>query len=124
MSQERLASFVTVSPSNRPHGVPVFFTYEDGRVYVQTDRKSVKVRNLLKNHNVAVAVCRGEEAVIISGEGRIIDDDEVFFKRTKDHVRKYKLRIDSEGGDSLGTPLFDKRIRCVIEVTPGRTIFW
>ena len=34
MDRERLASFVTVEPNNEPHVVPVFFTYEDGRVNV------------------------------------------------------------------------------------------
>lgn len=69
MERERLASFATVDAGCRPHVVPVFFTYEGGRVYVQTDRSSVKVRNLLGNDNVAVAVYRGEEAVIIRGDG-------------------------------------------------------
>mgnify|MGYP001030022085 CR=1 FL=1 len=59
MNRERLASFVTVNPNNEPHVVPVFFTYEGGKVYVQTDRNSVKVRNLLGNCNVAIAVYSG-----------------------------------------------------------------
>jgi nitroimidazol reductase NimA-like FMN-containing flavoprotein (pyridoxamine 5'-phosphate oxidase superfamily) len=49
MDKERLASFATVDPRNEPHVVPVFFAYKNGKVHVQTDRKSVKVRNLLKN---------------------------------------------------------------------------
>jgi len=47
MNREQLASFATVDSENKPHVVPVFFTYENRKVYVQTDRKSVKVRNLL-----------------------------------------------------------------------------
>lgn len=124
MMRERLASFATVTARGEPHVVPVFFTYDEGKVYVQTGRKSAKVRNLLRNRNVAVAVYRGEEAVIIRGEGRIIDEDEEFLRRTRDHIQKYKLRIDSEGRNSLGIPLFNKGIRCVIEVTPKRTMFW
>jgi len=48
MDRQRLASLVTVNPNNEPHVVPVFFTYDNGKVYVQTDRKSVKVRNPVK----------------------------------------------------------------------------
>jgi len=44
---------------------------------------SVKVKNLLKNDNVTIAVYSGEEAVIIRGKGRIIQDDEEFVKRLK-----------------------------------------
>jgi len=48
MDKARLASFATVTPDNKPHVVPVFFTYKNGKVYVQTDRSSIKVRNVLK----------------------------------------------------------------------------
>jgi len=81
MDRERLASFATVSPDNEPQVVPVFFTYEDGKVYVQTDRKSVKVRNILRNSNVAVTVYCGEEAVIIRGKARVIDSSEEFVRK-------------------------------------------
>jgi nitroimidazol reductase NimA-like FMN-containing flavoprotein (pyridoxamine 5'-phosphate oxidase superfamily) len=127
MDRGRLASFATVGPDNEPHVVPVFFTYDDGRVYIQTDRSTVKVRNLIRNSNVAVAVYNfpyGEEAVIIRGKGRIIDGDEDFIRRTQDHIEKYRLKLDKRGKDSLGKPLFDKKVRCVIEVIPKRIIFW
>jgi nitroimidazol reductase NimA-like FMN-containing flavoprotein (pyridoxamine 5'-phosphate oxidase superfamily) len=124
MNRERLAGFVTVDSKNRPHVVPVFFTYKDGKVYVQTDQHSVKVRNLLRNNNVAVAVYRGEEAVIIRGKGRIIDSSKEFIKRTQEHIDKYKLKLDEGGRDSLGIPLFNKKIRCIVEVAPERIVFW
>ncbi len=88
MERKRLAGFATVGLKNEPHVVPVFFTYEDGKVYVQTSRESVKVRNLLKNNKVAVAVYSGEEAVVLRGEGRILDSDEEFARRTQDHIDK------------------------------------
>lgn len=124
MNQERLASFATVSPGGKPHVVPVFFTYDDGKVYVQTDRNSVKVRNLLNNENVVVAVYHGEEAVIIKGKGRVLDKSEEFVKRTKDHIGKYKLQLDQFGRDTLGIPLFNEKVRCVVELAPERILFW
>lgn len=124
MNRERLASFATVDSKSEPHIVPVFFTYEDGKVYMQTSRDSAKVRNLKGNNNVAVAVYRGEEAVIMRGKGRVIESEKEFVRRTQEHVDKYNLRLDAQGRDSLGIPLFNKMMRCVIEVTPKRTIFW
>ena len=124
MEQERLASFVTVGSKNEPHIVPVFYTYDERKVYVQADRKSLKVRNLKRNNNVAVAVYREEEAVIIRGKGQVIDKSKEFIKRTQDHIEKYHLKIDMHGRDSLGIPLFNEKIRCVIEVTPNRILFW
>jgi len=124
MDRERLASFATVDSNNAPHVVPVFFTYDEGKVYIQTGRKSVKVRNLLRNNNVAMAVYRGEEAVIIRGKARIIDDEKEFIKRTQEHINKYRLKLDEQSRDSVGIPLFDTNVRSVIEVIPKRIIFW
>jgi len=96
MNRERLASFATIGAYNRPHVVPVFFTYDSGKVYIQADRKSLKVRNLRRNHNVAIAVYHDEEAVIIRGKGRIIESENDFIKRTQQHINKYHLKLDAE----------------------------
>ena len=124
MNIERLASFATVGLNHEPHVVPVFFTYEDRKMYIQTSRNSVKVRNLMRNGNVAAAVYQGEEAVIIRGKARIIKSETEFAKRTQDHIDKYQLRLDEKGRDSMGIPLFNGFVRCVVEVTPERIIFW
>lgn len=124
MQKEWLASFATVDAEGRPHIVPVFFTYDEGKVYVQTDRRSVKVRNLARNGNVAVAVYRGEEAVILRGKGKIIADRNDFIKRTQEHIDKYRLQLDEHGRDSMGIPLFDAKIRCIVEVVPEKILFW
>lgn len=124
MRKERLASFVTVDAKGRPHIVPVFFTYDEGKVYVQTDRQSVKVRNLAKNRNVAIGVYRGEEAVIIRGIGKVVMDRKAFIKRTQEHICKYRLQLDEQGRDSMGISLFDTKTRCVIEIIPDKILFW
>jgi nitroimidazol reductase NimA-like FMN-containing flavoprotein (pyridoxamine 5'-phosphate oxidase superfamily) len=124
MDKQWLASFSTVDRKNAPHVVPVFFTYDDGKVYVQTGRKSVKVRNVSKNSNASVAVYSREEAVIVRGKASIISDPTEFKTRTQEHIAKYKLRLDEQGRDSLGIPLFNDTIRCVVELTPKRTLFW
>jgi len=138
MEQEWLASFVTVDAENKPRVVPVWFTYEDGKVHVQTDRNSVKVGNIERNNNVAIAVYRGEEAVIIRGKGRLIEDEKQFVKFTQQHIDKYNrlfnmarntkgveyIKLDEHGRDSMGIPLFDSKVRCVIEVKPDKVLYW
>lgn len=70
-----------------------------------------------------IAVYHGEEEAIIRGKSRIINDEKEFIKRTQDHIDKYGLKLDEHGRYSMGIPLFDKNVRCVIEVIPKRTIF-
>jgi len=138
MEREWLASLATIDAEGKPHVVPVWFTYSDEKVHVQTDRKSVKVRNIKRKENVAVAVYRGEEAVIIRGKGKIVEDEKQFVKLTRLHIDKYNrlfnvahktegieyIKLDEQGRDSMGIPLFDSRVRCVIEVTPDKVLFW
>jgi len=123
MERERLADFATVNDKGEPCIVPVFFTYDNGKAYVQTSRNSVKVRNVLRSHNVALSVIYREEAVILRGIAKIVGEDE-FVGRTSDHVKKYNLKLNAHGRDSLGIPLFDKSERCIIEVEPKRFLFW
>jgi len=138
MEREWLASFVTVDAEGKPHVVPVWFTYDDGKVHVQTDRKSVKVHNIKRNNNVAVTVYHGEEAVIIRGRGRVVEEEKEFVRLTQLHIDKYNrlfnvarktenvehIKLDEQGRDSMGIPLFDSKVRCIIEVSPDKVLFW
>jgi len=124
MERQHIASFATVDVNRKPHVVPVWFTHDDGKVFVQTDRNSVKVRNIKKNSNVAIAIYSAEEAVTIRGEGRVIEDQGEFGRRTQQHVKKHNLKLDEQGRDSMGIPLYNSRIQCVVEVTPKKVMFW
>ena len=138
MENEWIASFATVDAESKPHVVPVWFTYEKDIVHVQTARKSTKTRNLKQNSNVAVAVFKGEEAVLIQGVGKIIADQGEFVRLTQCHIDKYNrlfnaargtkgveyIKLDEQGRDNMGVPLFDSKVRCVIEVAPEKLRFW
>ena len=73
----RMIHVATVKPSGSPHVVPVLALYCDGKVYFSADRGSVKVKNILKNNNVAAITAGGYKAVVIEGEARILSEEEV-----------------------------------------------
>ena len=138
MEHEWLASLATVDAHGKPYVVPVWFTYEKGKVHIQTDRKSAKIRNMKRNSYVAVAVYQGEEAVIIRGIGNVVEDEKEFVRLTQCHMDKYNrlfniakgtqnieyIKLDEQGRDNLGVLLFDSTVRCIIEVTPKKVRFW
>jgi uncharacterized pyridoxamine 5'-phosphate oxidase family protein len=138
MENEWIASFATVDAESKPHVVPVWFTYEKDVVHVQTAIKSVKICNLKRNGSVAVALFKGEEAVLIRGVGKIIADEKEFVRLTQCHIDKYNrmfnvargtrgveyIKLDEQGRDNMGIPVFDSKIRCVIEITPEKLRFW
>lgn len=126
MNHHYVAAFCTVNRKNQPHVVPVFFTYEPGKVYIHTDRDSVKVRHINTNDKVALTVYSGEfgsEAVAIRGTARILDEA-ALAEKGRVLVRKYDLKLDENGKDSFGIPVYDTSIRCVIEVTVEHLNFW
>jgi len=79
-----------------------------------------------------------DEAAIIQGTGRIVEDEEEFRLLTQAHIDKYNrlyntahktggveyIKLNPQGRDSMGIPLFDHRVRCIIEVKPERILFW
>jgi nitroimidazol reductase NimA-like FMN-containing flavoprotein (pyridoxamine 5'-phosphate oxidase superfamily) len=123
MSRPLLAAIGTIDSENKPHVVPVHFVYDDGKAFVQTGRQSVKVRNLLRNPQATLAVFEEYEAVIIRGPVKILEHEE-FVKRTEDYINKYQISLDKEGRDPTGIPLYDSSLRCVLEISPNRLLFW
>jgi nitroimidazol reductase NimA-like FMN-containing flavoprotein (pyridoxamine 5'-phosphate oxidase superfamily) len=134
-----IACLATVDAANRPYVVPVWFTYDDGKVHVQTARQSVKVNNLTQNSNAAVTVYNDRgEAVVMRGKAHVIEDEEEFKKLTQLHLDKYNrlfnkakgaegveyIKLDEKGLDNMGIPVFDFKIRCILEMIPERVLFW
>lgn len=138
LNNQWIATLATVDKQCKPHAVPVWFTFDEGKVHVQSDRKSVKVRNIQFNQNVAVAVYVRDEAVILEGTTYLIDDEEKFRNLTQVHIDKYNrlfnithntqgieyIKLDAQGRDNMGIPLFDQKVRCIIEITPKKVLFW
>ena len=73
---------------------------------------------------MTITVYSCKEAVIIWGKGKIIEDSREFMKKTQDHVDKHKLKLDKQGRDSLEVPLFNKKVRCIVEITSEQMVFW
>ncbi len=68
--QERNIWMATVRPDGRPHLVPVWFVWTEGKLYVCIEPESVKARNLAGNSNVSLALEQGNHPVICEGEAR------------------------------------------------------
>jgi hypothetical protein len=60
----------SVKPGGLPHLVPVWFVWLTGKIYIGTDPKSVKARNLRINPRAALALEDGGSPVICEGSAR------------------------------------------------------
>jgi F420H(2)-dependent biliverdin reductase len=104
--------FSSVRADGRPHLAPVWFVWHGGKIYVGTDPKSVKVKNIMLNPRVAVALEDGAKPVICEGTVRLVErpwaEDllSAFFQ-------KYEWDL-----------LKEEQYNCLLEITPERWLGW
>lgn len=113
--KKALAHIATVMADGSPQVTPVWFTYRDGRLVVNTVRGHVKDRNMQREPRVAVSIVDPENAYSrISFRGRVV-------KRTEgpeadaciDAFAKKYMGVDKYPRRSAG----EKRVMYEIEVT-------
>ncbi len=63
----------SVRPDGRPHAVPKWAVYLDGKIYFDGSGQTRHARNLAHNPSVVLHLESGERAVIVEGSGRAID---------------------------------------------------
>ena len=86
MTQEEIRSFLmdsirtgklaSIRADGRPHVTPIWYIYEDGKLYFNTWHSSVKGKNILRDGRVSI--CVDEEAppfsfIIIEGTAEALD---------------------------------------------------
>ena len=64
LAQPILARIATVDDGRMPNIHPMWFLYEDSRMFMTTPKTAVKIRNIKNNNSVAIAVDTGEEGNI------------------------------------------------------------
>ena len=65
--------FCSVRPGGWPHLVPIWFVWQDGKLYVSTEPGSVKSRNVRRNPQVVLALEDGAHPVICEGKAQLLE---------------------------------------------------
>ena len=63
--------FATVRADGRPHLVPVWFAWRDGKVDACIEASSVKARNMGQNSRVSLALENGSKPLICEGAAAV-----------------------------------------------------
>jgi len=63
----------TVSPDGRPHAVPKWAVWVEGKIYFDGSPETRQARNLALNPAVVIHLESGEQAVIVEGSARAIE---------------------------------------------------
>lgn len=103
----------TVRYDGRPHLVPVWFVWLDGKIYFATGSDTQKFTNMYRNQSVSLSLPDPMNVVIIEGEAHVAE------RQTIDVLADYfyhKYEWDFRYDDSANWRL--------IEVTPFKILVW
>lgn len=78
LGERRLARLATIDKEGWPQVTPVWFKYRNGVVEVVSEKKSFKVRNMLRNRRVALVVeedASPNRSVMIKGFADVVEKD-------------------------------------------------
>ncbi len=112
LKEERNIWVATVRPDGRPHIVPVWFVWADGRLYICIEPESVKARNLAANARICLALEDAARPVICEGEARALPKP---WPEPAIQLFREKYHWDV-GAESQYTDL--------VEVTPRKWLSW
>jgi len=124
LREQKILRLTTVGPGGVPHVVPVWYMYSRKRIYIGTNLRTVKARNLQKNNRVAFCVDVGVNApgiygVMGRGRARLILQKGRVAEIAARILSRYFKAISCESAREL---LEDTD--CVIEVTPEKISKW
>lgn len=86
----------TVRPDGRPHAMPLWGLWLDGRFYFSTGRQSRKSRNLAANPGCIVCTENAAEAVIVEGVAEVITDHTALRPFYDGYKAKYGWDVEQE----------------------------
>ena len=98
-AEERLQScrnfyLTTASPNARPHIMPVWGLWLEGKFFFSSGKQSRKSKNLSANPRCAVATGNADEAVIVEGTVSLIRDPDYRKRFEKAVEAKYSFNVE------------------------------
>jgi general stress protein 26 len=113
LGREMTIWLATVRHDGRPHLVPVWFIWLEGKIYIATGSDTQKYNNMYHNQNVALSLPDTDSVIIIEGEAHVADRQTVdvladYFY----HKYEWDFRYD------------ETAVWRLIEITPYKILAW
>jgi hypothetical protein len=112
LEENKIIWVATVRPEGRPHLVPVWFVWEDPKIFLSIDPASVKSHNIAANPWMALALEDGTHPVICEGQAFPVSPplpEEI----TRRFLSKYDWDI-----------LTEKQYNLLVEIHPKKWLVW
>ena len=124
LKSQKILRFATIDKNKCPHIVPVWYIYNRNNIYIGTNTKTQKVKNIKKNKHVSFCVDVGINAPDIYGVMGRGDAELILEKnKVKTIAKKILLRYFKTLENKSAKELL-KDTNCIIEIIPGKFSVW
>ncbi len=120
----RFAVFGTIRGNGAPQLTPVWYLYENGRVYVSMSVNSAKYRNLSRNPRVCICIAGQHpdaRAVMIHGAAELIPEESAWSDDIHWRLTRRYYDSDEEARAFIGSIPIDEK-SALVAVTPEKII--
>jgi len=119
LGERRNAIVGTLNSDGTIHMTPVWFLYENGCLYFETNSATRKARNVSERYALTVLVPGTHKDVIAMGVGRVIHGEEGM-----ELNRRIRAKYVTEEGQDLVGRFFDQIDDVAIELAPSSIATW
>ena len=124
LKAEKILRLCTIDKNNFPHITPVWYQYSGKKIYIGTNSKSQKIKNIQKNNHISFCVDVGINApniygVMGQGTANIIIELPKTKTIAKKILSKYFKSLENKSAKQL---LEDTD--CIIEIIPQKYSTW
>ena len=123
LKTQKVLRLATIGNNKTPHIVPVWYMYNSKKIYIGTNTRTQKAKNVKKNNKVAFCVDVGINSPIygVMGHGNasiILENNKV-----KQIAKKILARYFKNMQNKSAVELLDNT-DCIIEIIPEKLSVW
>ena len=124
LKKEKILHLATIDDQNTPHIVPVWYLYNARKIYVGTNTRTQKVKNIKVHKKVSFCIDVGINApnifgVMGKGTAKLLKEKSTVNKIAKKILLRYFKTLDNKSAKEL---LEDTN--CIIEISPKKFSKW
>ena len=124
LRKEKILRLATIDKDSTPHIVPVWYLYSGKKIYIGTNTKTEKARNVKLHKKVSFCVDVGINApnifgVMGKGNAVLITNESVVSRMAKKILHRYFKTLNNKSAKEI---LDDTD--CIIEITPKEYSVW
>jgi nitroimidazol reductase NimA-like FMN-containing flavoprotein (pyridoxamine 5'-phosphate oxidase superfamily) len=124
LKTQKILRLSTIGKNNFPHITPVWYMFSGKKIYIGTDTKSQKIKNIQKNNHVSFCVDVGVNSPKIYGVmGQGIANLILEIPKTKTIAKKILLKYFKTLENKSAKQLLEDT-DCIIEIIPQKFSIW